>query len=99
MNRGHIPIRICAGCHNRRPAKEMIRVKVSERSLLVTDNKTNFGGRSCYICPSVKCAEKALKKRRLEKALRAEILMVPSVESILKKGLEKKGCADDHFDR
>ncbi len=85
MNRGHVPVRTCVGCRNRRPAIEMIRMKSHDKKLILTDNKTNFGGRACYICPLVKCAEKALKKGRLEKALRTKIEIIPSVESIFKK--------------
>ncbi|MDR3603931.1 MAG: DUF448 domain-containing protein [Syntrophaceae bacterium] len=85
MNRGHVPIRTCVGCRSRRPAVEMIRMQAQDKKLILADNKTNFGGRACYICPLVKCAEKAFKKGRLEKALRTEIEIIPSVESIFKK--------------
>jgi predicted RNA-binding protein YlxR (DUF448 family) len=78
---------------------KMIRLKVSERVLVVTDCKAHLSGRSCYVCPSESCVQKALKTKRLEKALRTGIQRIPSVESILKTGLEKKGCADDHLDR
>jgi hypothetical protein len=78
---------------------KMIRLKVSERVLVVTDYNTHLSGRGCYVCPSESCVQKALKRNRLEKALRTEIQRIPSVESILKIGLEKKGCADDHLDR
>ncbi|MDA8407411.1 MAG: DUF448 domain-containing protein [Deltaproteobacteria bacterium] len=85
MNRGHIPIRTCVGCRSRRPAIEMIRMQAQDKTLILADKKTNFSGRACYICPLAKCAEKALKKGRLEKALRTEIEIIPSVESIFKK--------------
>ncbi|MCL5125114.1 MAG: YlxR family protein [Deltaproteobacteria bacterium] len=73
-------------------------MKVFEKSLIVVDDKTHLGGRGCYICPSTKCAHKALKKARLEKALRTEIQVIPSADSVL-GWLRKKGYADDHFDR
>ena len=90
MKRGNIPIRICIGCRTRRPAFEMIRMKTFEQSLVVVNDKKKSGGRGCYICPSEECAEKALKKARLEKALKTELRVIPPVDSVLGK-LKIKG--------
>ncbi|MGC8659132.1 MAG: YlxR family protein [Desulfomonilaceae bacterium] len=84
----NVPVRTCIGCRTRRPAFEMIRMKVLEKSLIVVDEKIHLGGRGCYICPSRECAHKALKKARLEKALRTEIQIIPPVESVL--GCQRK---------
>lgn len=90
MNRDNIPIRTCIGCRVKRPAVEMIRIKVSEKTLVLVDNGTNLGGRSCYICPVVECAEKAFKKGRVGRALRTEVQVIPSMESFFER-LRKKG--------
>ncbi len=91
MKKGHIPIRTCVACRIKRPAYEMIRLAVLEK-VLVKTNQINIGGRGCYICPSKICAEKALKKRLLQKALRSEIEILPSVQSILDRSRQKGVC-------
>jgi predicted RNA-binding protein YlxR (DUF448 family) len=70
----------------------MIRLAVLEKALIETNRKINLGGRGCYICPSEICAAKALKKRLLQKALRSEIEIIPSVQSILKRSRQKGVC-------
>lgn len=92
MKKGHIPFRTCVACREKRPAAEMVRLGVFERSLIVTNNKMNPGGRGCYVCPSEKCAEKALRKRLLHKVLRTEIEIIPSVKSILRRSTQKGVC-------
>lgn len=77
----------------------MIKLKASDGLLVVIEHKETLSGRGCYVCPTPECVENARRKRKLEKALRSEFQSMPSVESILNKGLEKKGCADDHHDR
>ncbi|MFH0957792.1 MAG: YlxR family protein [Pseudomonadota bacterium] len=92
MKKGHIPIRTCIACRNKRPASEMIRLAVLERALIETNRKMNLSGRGCYICPLEVCAEKASKKRLLQKALRSEMDLIPSVQSILKRSRQKGVC-------
>jgi predicted RNA-binding protein YlxR (DUF448 family) len=77
----------------------MIKLKASDGWLVVMEQKETLNGRGCYVCPTLECVEKARKKRKLQKALKSEFQSMPSVESILNKGVEKKGCADDHHDR
>ena len=92
IKKGHIPVRTCVACREKRPADEMVRLGVFERSLIVTNKKMNSGGRGCYVCPSERCAEKALRKRLLQKALRTEIEIIPSVQSILRRSTQKGVC-------
>lgn len=64
-----IPQRMCTGCMEMKPKKELIRVvknKDGEVSIDVTGKKP---GRGAYICRNIDCLEKAVKQKRLEKNL------------------------------
>ncbi|MFL0249853.1 RNase P modulator RnpM [Clostridium neuense] len=68
-----IPQRMCTGCMEMKPKKELIRVvknKDGEVSIDVTGKKP---GRGAYICRSIECLEKAVKQKRLEKNLEKKI--------------------------
>lgn len=64
-----IPQRMCTGCMEMKPKKDLIRIvknKDGEVSIDVTGKKP---GRGAYICRNVECLEKAVKQKRLEKNL------------------------------
>jgi len=67
----------------------MIRLTAYEDTVVVARSKRNESGRGCYVCPSEECVNAALKKGRLSKALRKNILVLPSREGLL-RGLEQK---------
>jgi uncharacterized protein len=67
------PQRMCTGCNEMKPKKELIRVvknKEGEVSLDLTGKKA---GRGAYICKCKECFEKAYKPKRLEKNLETKI--------------------------
>ncbi len=68
-----IPQRMCTGCMEMKPKKELIRVvknKEGEVSIDVTGKKP---GRGAYICRNIDCLEKAVKQKMLEKNLEKKI--------------------------
>lgn len=78
-----IPMRMCAGCGEMKPKKELVRVvkapeKTDEQgnplppeiSLDLTGKKP---GRGAYLCRNAECLKKARKARRLEKAFSCKI--------------------------
>lgn len=68
MKTKKIPMRMCLGCGEMRPKRELIRVvktKEGEISLDLTGKKS---GRGAYICKSVECFEKARKARKFERS-------------------------------
>ncbi len=67
----------------------MIRLTAHEETVVVAQPKRNESGRGCYVCPREECIDAALKKGRLSKALRKNILVLPSKEGLL-RGLEQK---------
>lgn len=68
-----IPMRMCNGCMEMKPKKELIRVvKANEEEVLV-DLTGKKSGRGAYVCKSIECLEKAFKAKRLNKNLQTNI--------------------------
>ena len=68
-----IPMRMCLGCNEMKPKKELIRAVKSPEGEISLDFKGKAAGRGAYICRSVECFEKARKARRFEKAFSCKI--------------------------
>ena len=84
-----IPERKCMGCNEKRPKKELIRVVRTPEGAVELDLTGKKSGRGAYICPVVKCYEKALKSKRLERCLEVEI--PESVYDTVKENLGNEG--------
>lgn len=68
-----IPMRMCLGCGEMKPKKELIRaVKAPDESVSI-DLTGKKAGRGAYICRSTECFAKARKSRRFEKAFSCRI--------------------------
>lgn len=64
-----IPLRMCTGCMEMKPKKELIRVVKSKEGEVSVDLTGKKSGRGAYICKSIECLEKAFKTRRLSRNL------------------------------
>jgi hypothetical protein len=69
MQRRKQPMRLCLGCGERRPKRELVRVVRSPAGEIQLDPTGKANGRGAYICPDPACLEKALKGQRLAHAL------------------------------
>ena len=67
------PMRMCLGCGEIRPKKELIRVVKSPEGEISLDFKGKASGRGAYICRSTECLDKARKARRFEKSFSCRI--------------------------
>lgn len=68
-----IPLRMCCGCGEMKPKKELVRiVRVSENEIKL-DMTGRLNGRGAYICPDSGCLAKAKKARRIERAFECPI--------------------------
>lgn len=81
-----IPLRMCLGCQEMKPKKELIRIVKGKESDVSVDFTGKKAGRGAYICKSTACLEKARKGRRLEKAFETQIS--EEVYGVLKQQLE-----------
>ena len=68
-----IPYRMCLGCQEMKPKKELIRIVRTPGGSIEIDPTGKRAGRGAYICPRVECIQKAIKVKRLEKTLRQPV--------------------------
>ncbi len=81
-----IPERKCLGCNIRRPKGELVRVVRLQDGSVTLDKTGKVSGRGAYICPDIKCYNKARKARRFETNL--EIDIPPEIYDALAAQLE-----------
>ena len=83
------PMRMCAGCRERAPKKELIRVVRTPEGRLLLDARDKAPGRGAYICRKTECLQKARKSRALERMLNISIPAeaYAELESALNGGL------------
>ena len=64
-----IPLRMCTGCMEMKPKKELIRVVKTPEGEVTVDLTGKKSGRGTYICRNIKCHEQAFKAKRLSRNL------------------------------
>ena len=77
VSKKKIPTRMCIGCHEMKPKKELVRIVKSQDNTISIDLTGKKPGRGAYLCFNIDCLDKAKKGRKLEKtyeqAIAAEI--------------------------
>lgn len=68
-----IPQRMCIGCQEMKPKKELIRVVKNSEGNIKVDLTGKAPGRGAYICKDEECLKKAIKAKRLEKNFETKI--------------------------
>ena len=68
-----IPMRLCLGCGEMKPKRELIRVVRSPEGSVSLDFTGKAPGRGAYLCPDVQCLKKARKSGSIGRALDTEI--------------------------
>ncbi len=68
MKAKKIPMRMCLGCREMKPKKELLRIVHGPDGSVTADTTGKKPGRGAYICISEECLQKALKQKQLEKA-------------------------------
>ncbi len=68
-----IPLRMCTGCGEMKPKKELVRVVRSKEGEISLDLTGRKAGRGAYVCPKPECLKKARKTRRIERSLDVKI--------------------------
>ncbi|HPD00246.1 MAG TPA: YlxR family protein [Acetivibrio sp.] len=86
MKQKKIPMRMCLGCQEMKPKKELIRVVKNKENEISIDFTGKKPGRGAYICRSLSCFEKARKGKRFERAF--EVSINEEIYEMLKKDLE-----------
>ena len=73
MKQRKIPMRMCLGCQEMKPKKELIRIVRNKENEILVDLTGKKAGRGAYICRNVMCFDKARKGKRLERAFESPI--------------------------
>lgn len=69
----HLPQRTCLGCRRVGEKKGLIRLVRAESGSVEVDSSGGKAGRGAYMCPRRACWDLALRKNRLEYALRTKL--------------------------
>ena len=72
-----IPMRMCVGCRQMKPKKELLRVVRSPEGEVSLDPTGKKPGRGAYCCYSADCLKRALKQGQLDRQL--EVKLTPEV--------------------
>lgn len=73
MQQRKIPMRMCTGCGQMKPKKELVRVVKSPEGEVSLDLTGRKPGRGAYVCNGIDCLKAARKARRFEKAFSCRI--------------------------
>ena len=68
-----IPMRMCVGCREMMPKKELMRVVKSPEGVISFDRVGKAPGRGAYVCKSAECLAKAVKTHALERQLECSV--------------------------
>lgn len=82
-----VPLRMCIGCQQMKPKRELIRVVRTPQETIEIDSTGKKSGRGAYVCPDVDCLQKAIKGKKLERALECSISQ--EIIETLRQGLVK----------
>ena len=81
-----IPMRMCVGCREMKPKRELIRVVRSPEGEVSMDPVGKKPGRGAYVCRNTECLKRAIKQRQLERQL--EVQLTEEVAQQLQQALE-----------
>ena len=73
MKTRKIPQRMCVGCRQVMPKKDLTRVVKSPEGVISVDDKGKAPGRGAYLCRNTECLNKAYKAKLLDKNLDTQI--------------------------
>jgi len=86
-----VPIRTCVACRTKGDKRSLVRVVRMPSGEIVVDPTGKIPGRGAYLCPSLGCLRRAVKEKRLSRALRAEVAeeAVRQLEKAVGQGSEE----------
>lgn len=86
------PHRMCLGCNQKRPKRQLVRVVREQTGTVSLDPSGKAKGRGAYLCPDSHCLAKAISGKRLQRALRTEVPPELVEELTLIFAGEKQSC-------
>ena len=88
MKAKKIPLRMCTGCMEMKPKKELIRVVKSPEGDVSVDLTGKKSGRGAYVCKNAQCFEKSFKTKRLSRNL--DIAISEEIYNRLREEIENE---------
>ncbi len=73
MQAKKVPMRMCTGCGEMKPKKELIRVVKTPEGEFLLDFTGKKSGRGAYLCRNMECLKSCRKSKRLEKSFSCRI--------------------------
>ena len=70
--KGHIPLRTCISCGEKKIIKELIRLALDRNFQVVKNNSGKKQGRGAYICKRAQCLKQLSHHKRLNKVFKSE---------------------------
>ena len=68
-----IPMRMCVGCREMKPKKELLRAVRSPEGTVSLDTTGKKPGRGAYCCYNAECLRRALKQGQLDRQLEVKL--------------------------
>ena len=65
----NLPQRTCIGCNVKKEKRDLIRIVINKENEVKVDLTGKMQGRGAYICNNIECLEKAVKTKKLDRAL------------------------------
>lgn len=81
MKKRKVPMRMCIGCKQMKPKKELLRIVQPKEGEQSTDLTGKAQGRGAYICKNADCLKLAMKSKAVK--------LTPEVISDLEKEIQK----------
>ena len=82
-----IPMRMCVGCREMKPKKELLRAVRSPQGQVSLDPTGKKPGRGAYCCYNAECLRRALKQGQLDRQL--EVRLGEEVNAELTRTMEE----------
>ncbi|HWQ42834.1 MAG TPA: YlxR family protein [Desulfosporosinus sp.] len=73
MKTRKIPMRMCLGCQQMKPKKELMRIVRTPEGVVELDPTGKRNGRGAYLCPNLICCQTAVKEHRFRKAFGVDV--------------------------
>ena len=89
MKSKKIPMRMCLGCREMKPKKELIRIVRTQDQTIRLDATGKMNGRGAYVCRNQQCLAACVKSKMLNKAF--EMQVDESLYEQLREELEALG--------
>lgn len=82
-----IPMRMCVGCREMKPKKELLRAVRSPEGTVSLDATGKKPGRGAYCCYNADCLRRALKQGQLDRQL--DVKLSPEINAQLMETMQR----------